>query len=91
MRSPSLVALSRLHLPPARQVYFEHEAGFRIVNLVSYNDKGELLLTYSFANGIPMVEPGEELSAEDLNARVGAGVEGSIRRIRELVVDGAIV
>ena len=38
-----------------------------------------------------MVAPGDDLSPEALNAKVGAGVEGSIKRIRELVVDGTIV
>lgn len=65
--------------------------GIRITNIISNSPSNELLLTFSFANGIPGVLPGETPTPEELNARIGKGVEHSIERIRELVRDGTIV
>ncbi|KAG6841517.1 hypothetical protein C0991_010131 [Blastosporella zonata] len=69
--------------------YFEMEStGIRITNIVSYDESGSLVLTFSFANGIP--GGGEEKSALELNRTVGKGVDHTIGRIRELVVEGVI-
>lgn len=65
--------------------------GIRITNLISYGSNQELLLTFSFANGIPGVAPGETPSIEELSNRIGAGVKHSIEKIRDLVRDGTIV
>lgn len=94
MISPSYVEESSLPQSNAdvlrtMQVYFEHSSDYRIINLISYNESGEALLTYSFANGIPGFDA-TGLSVEELNKRIGGGVDASIARIRELVRDGTI-
>jgi len=69
-------------------VYFETDKGQRILNIISYNEQGELLLTYSFANGIP----GGDLENDPLRANqmVGGIVEHSIQIAREMVEEGLI-
>ena len=62
--------------------------GIRITNILSYNEEGELILTFSFANGIPV--PIEGKTAQELNGIMGKGVEHSIRRFRELASEGVI-
>ncbi|KAF7324067.1 DUF1857-domain-containing protein [Mycena kentingensis (nom. inval.)] len=70
-------------------VYFEMDIGNRITNVVSYAADGSLLLTYSFANGIPGVpEDKPKPSTAELNAMVGKGVERSIEVIRQMVKEG---
>ncbi|KAG6873096.1 hypothetical protein C0995_002939 [Termitomyces sp. Mi166 len=65
------------------KAYFEMEStGTRITNIVSYNEEGELILTFSFANGIPVAVEGK--TPQEVNGIVGKGVEHTIRRIREL-------
>lgn len=65
--------------------------GIRITNILSYNVDGELVLTFSFANGIPGFPAGKSLpDAQALNRSVGGGIEHTIRRIRELAQEGAI-
>ncbi|KAG5352480.1 hypothetical protein C0989_002114 [Termitomyces sp. Mn162] len=69
--------------------YFEMEStGIRITNVLSYNEEGELILTFSFANGVPV--PVEGKTAQELNDMMGKGVEHSIQRFRELVTEGVI-
>ncbi|KAG6845167.1 hypothetical protein H0H87_012963 [Tephrocybe sp. NHM501043] len=73
------------------QAYFEMEStGIRITNIVSYDANGELVLTFSFANGIPGGVAHEGKSAQELNETLGKGVEHSVERIRELAVAGEI-
>lgn len=88
--------LSSLHpmLIPSSQVYFEMASGSRITNLVSYNEAGELLLTFSFANGLPppgLGPDGEPLPVEKLNEALGGGIESTLRVIREMLADGRVV
>lgn len=65
--------------------------GVRITNVLSYNADGDLVLTFSFANGIPGFPPGEPLpDIQALNKAVGGGVEHTIKRLRELAQEGAI-
>lgn len=64
--------------------------GGRVLNLVSYGPSNELLLTYSFSNGIPGVSPESNLSAHELNERIGAGVQASIDVLRQMAKDGRI-
>ncbi|KIM41660.1 hypothetical protein M413DRAFT_444915 [Hebeloma cylindrosporum] len=69
--------------------YFEApELGGRITNLLSYDKDGEMVLTFSFANGIPGVSEGKPPS--ELNKMIGGVVEHTIERIRELVQGGVI-
>ncbi|KAF7324074.1 DUF1857-domain-containing protein [Mycena kentingensis (nom. inval.)] len=72
-------------------VYFEMHTGKRITNIVSYGPDNELLLTYSFANGIPGIpEDKPKPGAGELNAMVGKGVQHSIDVVRQLVKDGKV-
>jgi hypothetical protein len=65
--------------------------GIRITNVLSYDVDGELVLTFSFANGIPGFSPGEPLpDAKALNKTIGGGVEHTIKRLRELAKEGTI-
>ncbi|RDB19592.1 hypothetical protein Hypma_013252 [Hypsizygus marmoreus] len=72
--------------------YFEIASkDIHITNILSYDADGELVLTFSFANGIPGYDPGEALpEPKELNKRIGGGVEHTIDRIRELVKEGTI-
>ncbi|KXN86682.1 hypothetical protein AN958_09766 [Leucoagaricus sp. SymC.cos] len=73
-------------------VYFDSmPAETHIVNIISYDEKNELMLTFSFVGGVPGYAAGsEEPSAEDLNQVVGNGVQTTINRIRELVERGEL-
>lgn len=70
------------------------ETGNRITNLVSYDEEDRLLLTFSFAGGIPGYDTsaldGARPLAKDLNKRIGPAVEHTIQAIREMVVDGKL-
>ncbi|KAF9460490.1 hypothetical protein BDZ94DRAFT_1169656 [Collybia nuda] len=72
--------------------YFEMSStGVRITNIVSYNFDGDLVLTFSFANGIPGFSPEQPLpDVEALNKAIGGGVEHTIKRLRELAQEGTI-
>lgn len=76
------------------QVYFEmiNASSTRVLNIVSYGPDNELLLTYSFANGIPGVDAtlGQQLSAQELNDRIGAGVQASVDVLRQMAKEGKI-
>jgi hypothetical protein len=74
----------------AQQAYFELSLGNRITNVLSYGPDGELLLTFTFANGIPGIPATDSTPPSEIAARIGGGIEHSIKRIRELVVDGTI-
>ncbi|KAJ7848646.1 pectin lyase fold/virulence factor [Mycena olivaceomarginata] len=69
-------------------VYFEmKETGLRVTNTISYGPADELLLTYSFANGIPGVAADKpKPSAKELNAGVDKALERSLSVIRGLGV-----
>jgi hypothetical protein len=78
------------------QAYFELESGTRVLNILSYDSDMSLVLTFSFVNGVPGLQPGAptpqgaELKA--LCDRIGQGaVQSTIDRIRELVENGTIV
>ncbi|EDR09413.1 uncharacterized protein LACBIDRAFT_293900 [Laccaria bicolor S238N-H82] len=74
--------------------YFDAEAaGIRITNVLSYDANNELVLTFSYAGGIPGFTPVGELhpSPHELNRAVGVGVDLTIERIRELVKEGELV
>ncbi|GLB44660.1 putative DUF1857-domain-containing protein [Lyophyllum shimeji] len=84
--------IEKIELHESTIAYFEIEAtGLRITNLLSYDADGELVLTFSFANGIPGFTDGEPLpEPKELNKIIGAGVERSIERIREMFREGTI-
>ncbi|KAF5375351.1 hypothetical protein D9615_008025 [Tricholomella constricta] len=70
--------------------YFEMPStGIRITNVLSYDADGELTLTFSFANGIPGFEGKALPEPKELNRVIGAGVEHTIERIRELAREGS--
>jgi hypothetical protein len=73
-----------------RQAYFELSAGNRVTNVISYGPSGGLLLIFTFANGIPGFPPSDGSPASEVAATIGAGIDYSIKRIRELVVDSTI-
>ncbi|KAG6820389.1 hypothetical protein H0H93_001159 [Arthromyces matolae] len=77
-------------LYPNTIAYFEMEGGKRITNLLSYNEEDELMLTFSFANGIPPTGVTENKNWKELNGIIGKGVEHSIERIRQLARDGVV-
>lgn len=68
-------------------------SGVRVLNILSRGPPPthELLLTYSFGNGIPGVKPDDaELSSEQLNERIGGGVEHSIAVMRKMAKEGLL-
>lgn len=65
------------------------ETGTRVSNVVSYNEKDELLLTFTFSNGIPGVQ-GERPSSKELNGKIGAAVAHSVEVIRKMVREGQL-
>lgn len=74
----------------AAQLYFDApEAGLRITNVLSYDENDELVLTFSFTGGVPGFIKSEP-SAQELNRAVGAGVNATIKKIRELADEGAL-
>ncbi|KAG5641666.1 hypothetical protein DXG03_004515 [Asterophora parasitica] len=71
--------------------YFDMPAtGMRITNVLSYNEDGELTLTFSFANGIPGFEGKPLPTPQELNKSIGGGIEHTIARIRELAKEGSL-
>ncbi|KAK4704508.1 hypothetical protein P7C70_g1700, partial [Phenoliferia sp. Uapishka_3] len=74
-------------------VYFEMANGTRITNVVSFNEMNELVLTFSFAGGLPPAgfdADGKAFGAEKLNAIFGGGIDSTLRVIREMVKDGRV-
>lgn len=70
------------------------ETGIRITNVVSYDEEDRLVLTFSFAGGIPGYDTSAPAaarpSARELNKEIGSGVEHTIQTIRKMVVDGKL-
>lgn len=77
-----------VYIYPNSMIYFKGEH-IRVANIVSYNEAGELLLTYSFSNGIPGPFPREgTLEGETLQGAIVAsagGVDGTLKQIRKLL------
>ncbi|KAJ7164383.1 hypothetical protein C8R46DRAFT_311686 [Mycena filopes] len=70
-------------------MYFEVSTGMRITNLISYGANNELLLTYSFANGLPYVPPGQpKPSAEELNVLLAKDLDRTLAMFREAIKEG---
>ncbi|KAL8277468.1 hypothetical protein RQP46_010190 [Phenoliferia psychrophenolica] len=75
-------------------VYFEMASGPRITNVVSHDENGELLLTFSFANGLPppaLDADGNPKPFEVLNKVLGGGIDSTLKTVREMVLDGRVV
>lgn len=87
LHAPRHIPLS-LTMSACVQIYFKGEH-IRVANIVSYNEAGELLLTYSFSNGIPGPFPREgTLEGETLQGAIVAsagGVDGTLKQIRKLL------
>ncbi|KAF9526048.1 hypothetical protein CPB83DRAFT_858582 [Crepidotus variabilis] len=67
------------------------DGDFRVTNLISYDKNNELLLTFSFVGGIPVVAGlGENHTAEELNKIVGDVLEKTIDVSRDLVKKGVL-
>jgi len=82
------VMVEEVSLYEPTSAYFETDTGQRVLNIISYNEQGELMLTYSFANGIPGGEIGSDpVKANDVT---GGVVEHSIQVARDLVEEGVI-
>jgi len=82
----------QIELHESTIAYFEISSrAIRITNVLSYNADGGLVLTFSFANGIPLFPAGEKLPPpQELNRVIGGTIEHTINRIRELVKEGTI-
>ncbi|KAF9526069.1 hypothetical protein CPB83DRAFT_858611 [Crepidotus variabilis] len=73
-------------------VYFVSNKGHSVANVVSYNEKDELLLTFSIVGGIP-VDPtgGAHLKTPaEWNQAAGKFVQATIDRIRQLEKEGRL-
>ncbi|TFL03292.1 DUF1857-domain-containing protein [Pterulicium gracile] len=81
------------YIYPNSMIYFEGDP-IRVTNGVSYNESGELLLTYAFSNGIPGPFPREGLlEGETLQKAIqssGGAVEGTLKQIRKMVKEGEL-
>ncbi|KAJ7686224.1 hypothetical protein B0H17DRAFT_1137082 [Mycena rosella] len=72
-------------------MYFEMSTGPRITNVVSYGSDNELLLTYSFANGLPGVPVDKpKPSAEVLNAIIGKAMANGLVIFRQMAKEGKL-
>ncbi|RXW25176.1 hypothetical protein EST38_g696 [Candolleomyces aberdarensis] len=73
-------------------IYFNSaDIGTSITNTLSYDEDGELILTFSFAGGIPGTQASDlPPSREELGKRISAGVQHTISTIRKLVQNGTI-
>ncbi|KAJ7714429.1 hypothetical protein B0H16DRAFT_1477999 [Mycena metata] len=75
------------------RMYMEMSTGLRITNIVSYGAEDELLLTYSFGNGLPGVPADKPRpSAKELNrdAIIGKAMDKGIKTFRELAKEGKL-
>ncbi|GAA5841958.1 hypothetical protein JCM9279_003169 [Rhodotorula babjevae] len=88
-----------VHFFPPTIAYFEMSPPspappIRITNLVSYGPPPahDLLLTFSFAPTLPHLSEDEaaKLSAQELNEKVGEGVEKTIEVIRGMAREGKL-
>ncbi|KAJ6608270.1 hypothetical protein B0H10DRAFT_2303130 [Mycena sp. CBHHK59/15] len=85
------VIREEIEVNEATIVYFEMDTGLRVMNVISYGPNDELLLTYSFANGIPGVPADKpKPSAKELNANIGKSVERGIAIIRQMAKEGKL-
>lgn len=76
-------------LSPLKQVYFTMDTGIQVANVLSYGADDELLLTYSFAGGIPGIDASKpKPSSQELSRTIGGAVQGSIDVIRKGAVEG---
>ncbi|KAJ3545478.1 hypothetical protein NMY22_g2433 [Coprinellus aureogranulatus] len=73
-------------------IYFNSpETGHAITNTLSYDENNELVLTYSFAGGIPGLKATDTVPPpEELNKSIGRAVDETLVKIRELVENGRI-
>ncbi|KAJ7164410.1 hypothetical protein C8R46DRAFT_1278696 [Mycena filopes] len=70
-------------------MYFEVSTGMRITNVISYGANNELLLTYSFANGLPYVPDGQpKPSAEELTVLLAKDLDRTLAMFREALKEG---
>ncbi|KAJ7135853.1 hypothetical protein C8R44DRAFT_869550 [Mycena epipterygia] len=80
-----------IELHAATIAYFEMNTGQRVTNVISYGPADEMLLTYSFSNGIPGIPADKpKPSASELNAMVGKALDRSIGIVRQMVQDGKL-
>ncbi|KAJ7662796.1 DUF1857-domain-containing protein [Mycena polygramma] len=79
-----------LHAPT--MVSFETNLdGLRVTNLISYGPAEELLLTWTFVNGVPGIPADRpKPSTKELNGRLGTEVEKALEIVRQLVKEGKI-
>lgn len=85
-------------MPPMLEDITEHEGAIiffetpgterSVTNILSCNENNELIMTFCFAGGVPMVTG--DPSPEELNKNVGQAVEKTLLKIRELVKEGSI-
>ncbi|GAA6017278.1 hypothetical protein JCM11491_000616 [Sporobolomyces phaffii] len=76
---------------PNAVIYFDFaDKPNRVLNLLSHGPTGELLLTYSFAGGIPGSDPTVKRSVAEKNAMVGGIIDHTLDVIRDLVKDGKL-
>ncbi|KAJ7140356.1 DUF1857-domain-containing protein [Mycena filopes] len=72
-------------------MYFETCTGMRITNVISYGANNELLLTYSFANGLPYVPADQpKPSAKELNVMLAKDLDRTLTMFREAVREGKL-
>lgn len=72
-----------------QKIFFETPGTERsVTNILSCNENNELIMTFCFAGGVPMVTG--DPSPEELNKNVGQAVEKTLLKIRELVKEGSI-
>ena len=65
--------------------------GTSITNILSYDEDGEMILTFSFGGGIPGIRPSDPpLTGQELNKMIGGGIDHCIQVFRDLVKNGTI-
>ncbi|KAJ7487884.1 DUF1857-domain-containing protein [Mycena latifolia] len=75
----------------ATMMYYEMSTGLRITNIISYGPNDEMLLTYSFANGLPGVPADKpKPSAKELNETIGKAVDRGLGIFRQMVKEGKL-
>ncbi|KAI5477179.1 hypothetical protein MNV49_006623 [Pseudohyphozyma bogoriensis] len=85
----SIVEEVESHKPAV--VYFESgNGGMRVTNVLSYGLDGELILTYSWVNGVPGFPDINAVPRSEVNARTGVAVQSTIDAIRKMVVEGKL-
>jgi hypothetical protein len=73
-------------------VYFDGD--IRVTNVVSYNEAGELILTYTFVNGIPGPASTGEMNTQERQEKgvqIGEGaVEHTLKQVRKMIKEGKL-